>query len=413
MASMRALFYRLLRSSERFFGTDMVYAGTGGLWLTGGQFATTLLAFVLAVALANFLEPEKYGNYKYILSLADVIGVFTLTGLTTAVTRAAARGCDGSLGTAFKRSLTWSISMLVIAGALGAYYLTQGNALLGIGLLVIGATMPLIVAASLYRPFLMGRGEFKWGALGGILQNGVPLLAVLITVFFTDSVLALIAAYFVSNLLVVTLLYRLAMRTARNREQDPAMVGLGNHLSVMGIISTIASQFDSILVFQSLGGAALAAFSLATAIPDVIRGTFKNVDALAMPKFAGKSKEEMKRAVWSKFPVLLFMTLTIGTAYALAAPYLFSLFFPAYMSAVPLSQVYALILPLSFMLASAYFDSQAAVKERYILNIFNSTTRIGFTLIGIYFFGLWGAIAGRLVSRFFNVLLSAYLIARH
>src|SRR3990167_2906047 len=91
-------------------------------------------------------------NYKYILSLADVIGVFTLTGLTTAVTRAAARGCDGSLGTAFKRSLTWSISMLVIAGALGAYYLTQGNALLGIGLLVIGATMPLIVAASLYRP---------------------------------------------------------------------------------------------------------------------------------------------------------------------------------------------------------------------------------------------------------------------
>ena len=68
---------------------------------------------------------------------------------------------------------------------------------------------------------------------------------------------------------------------------------------------------------------------------------------------------------------------------------------------------------MSFALASTYFDSQAAVKERYILNIVNNATKIGFTVLGIIFFGIWGAIAGRLLSRVCNIGLSAFFINRH
>ena len=405
--------FKFLRWTERYTKTDMIYATKGGFWLFLSQGLATLFSLVLAVAFANLIEPEKYGNYKYVLSLAGIIGALTLSGLGTAVARAVARGQEGTLRYAFKMSLVWSVGMVIVSALGGAYYIFNDNYFLGFSLLIIGAVSPIIGAASLYRPFLMGKSDFKRASVYGVAQAVLPTLAVLCALLLHANLLVLVIIYFSVNAVTAWLLFKKTEQLVANSDIDPITDHLGKHLSVMGIVSAIAGKIDSILVFQILGGAELAIFSLATTVPDTIRGSFKNIDALAMPKFATKTKEEMKEAVWSKTFILLAIALGITGLYILAAPYLFTLLFPQYLAAIPYTQAYALILPMSFALASTYFDSQAAVKERYILNIVNNATKIGFTVLGIIFFGIWGAIAGRLLSRVCNIGLSAFFINRH
>ncbi len=411
--SLRGRAYSLLRSSERYTKTDMVYLSSGSFWLFFSQGVTVLLSFVLAVAFANLLEPEKFGNYKYILSLAGIIGAFTLTGLGTAVTRASARGHDGTFLYAFRKSLVWSVGMLVIAGVGGIYYFIQDNVFLGTSLFIIGATAPVISAASLYRPFLMGKKQFRVASLLGVVQGAIPTLSVLGALLLGAPLIILVATYFVSNIATFWILYKQSKQYIENESVDPATNHIGKHLSIMGVVSTIAGKLDSVLVFQLLGGTELAIFALATSLPDTIRGSFKNFDALAMPKFAKKTKSEMKRAVWSKTVAFFALTVIVAVAYILLAPFLFKTFFSQYLEAIVFTQVYVLIIPLSFVLASSYFDSQAAVKERYILSITNNILKIATTVAGIFFFGIWGAIAARLLTRFVNVLLSAFFIAKH
>lgn len=413
MNQLRSYAYALLRSSERFFKTDMVYLGSGGFWLFAGQAVTTVAALGLAVAFANLVEPEKYGNYKYVLALASIIGAFALTGLTTAVTRATARGHEGTLRYAFGLSLTWSAGMIFLAGVGGVYYALNGNSFLALSLLIIGATAPLIAATSLYRPFLMGRKDFRVASLFGMLQSGIPTITVLAGVLWNAPLIVLVALYFLSTTLVLYFLYRHALRTATNTTVDPSTDFLGKHLSIMGIVSAVGERLDSILIFQLLGGTELAIFSLATTMPDTLRGSLKNVDALAVPKFVTKTKKEMKRAVWSKMRITFTLTLLLSVLYIVAAPFLFSFLFPQYMNAVSYSQLYALIIPLSFVLASAYFDAQGAVRERYILRFTNTAVKIVFVACGVFLFGLWGAILARLGARLINVGLSAFFIARH
>ena len=372
-----------------------------------------VVSLVLAIAFANLIDPESYGNYKYVLSLAGIIGAFSLSELGTAVLRAIARGHEGTLRYAFRLSLFWSIGMIFISGIVGIYYLFNDNYFLGYSLLIIGATIPLISAGSLYRPFLVGKRAFKKLALYSIVQSIFPTLSVLGALLLKAPLLLLVATYFITNAIIIRLLYAKTKKLAQNTSIDPSTNKLGKHLSVMGVISAVAGKLDSILIFQLLGGAELAIFSLAITLPDIIRSSFKHITSLAVPKFSEKTKEEMKQAVWSKTKIVFIATGCIALVYIFLAPFIFDVLFPLYKASVPYSQVYALSLFTSLLLASAYFDSQIAIKERYILNIVINGTTIVSTIIGIYFFGIWGAIFARLIARAVNILLSSFLIYRH
>ncbi len=404
--------YRLLRFLERYTKTDMVYLTSGGFWLFAGQALSALSALILAVAFANLVEPEKYGNYKYILSLAGIIGTLTLTGFGTAVARGAARGYSGTLSYAFQTALQWSVAMLIVSVGIGTYYFLQGNILLGSALFIIGATAPVIAASSFYRPYLMGSREFKRATLYGALQSTGPALAVLCGVLLQVPFLLLILIYFVSSAAACFTLYSLAARSAGGAV-DPEASRIGKHLSVMNIISVIAGRLDNLLLFQLLGGTHLAVFAFAVAIPDTIRGSFKNFASLAMPKFIGKSKVELKESVSTKSILIFFGATTVTGAYILAAPYIFQLFFPVYLESVVYSQVYAVTLLFTLILSTAYFDAQKGIKERYILSTFSSIVTILTAVVGIYWFGLWGAVWARIVARILIASASAILIARH
>jgi O-antigen/teichoic acid export membrane protein len=79
--------YHLLRWSEKYTKTDMVYLTKGGFWLTTGKIISAIVGFILLIIYANFLPKETFGNFQYILSIIGLLYIFNLPGLDTSLTK--------------------------------------------------------------------------------------------------------------------------------------------------------------------------------------------------------------------------------------------------------------------------------------------------------------------------------------
>ena len=106
-----------LRYLERYTKTDMVYLVKGGFWSIFSQIIVTVSTLLLAMAFAYFISKETYGQYKFILSLANILGVFTLTGLGTAVMKSVTGGFEGTLNDIFWKNIKKVLFVFLVLGA--------------------------------------------------------------------------------------------------------------------------------------------------------------------------------------------------------------------------------------------------------------------------------------------------------
>ena len=100
--------YGLLKKTEKYTQTDNIYLAKNGFWLVLAKLIVTLSSFLTAVAFANLLTPELYGNYKYIITLVGFLSIFTLKGLHTALSQAVTRGLEGGLHSLFKTKIKFA-----------------------------------------------------------------------------------------------------------------------------------------------------------------------------------------------------------------------------------------------------------------------------------------------------------------
>lgn len=400
--------YQFLRWSEKYTKTDMVYLTKGSFWNVAGQVTATLASLGLAVAMAKYVPKELYGNYKYLLSLAAIIGSFSLTGIATALTQAVARGYDGELKAAVSLNNRWSFGIVIISFTGGAYYLLNDNYTLAIAMFLIGVVTPLLNSFSFFGNFLNGKKLFRFIAFANFWRSLIPAVSILILVLsgFTNPLL-LFSVYVISNLLVTFFCYRYTkVHFVENNKTDPGTRKYSFQLTGVSIVSTIADQIDKVLVFQHLGGTELAVYSFATAIPMQIRGLMKNIYQLALPSFSKREKADLKKEMYSKLFIMGGGIILIVGVYIIAAPYIFKVLFPNYTEATLYSQVFALsLLAYIMVLPAAALQAKKAVREMYEASLLGSIFKIILIVVPIFFFGLWGVIAGKILFDFFTLII--------
>ena len=126
MQKLREKTYNLLRKSEKYFKTDMVYLVKGGSWLTLNRVIGSIIALTLAVVYANLLPKESYGLYKYVLSIVSILAITTLPGMDIALTRSIVNGYEGSIKKVIKTKLAWSLLGIITGLGISVYYFTMG-----------------------------------------------------------------------------------------------------------------------------------------------------------------------------------------------------------------------------------------------------------------------------------------------
>lgn len=414
MQTPKRLAIRLLRVSERYTKTDMVYLASGGFWLTSGQGVASISAFILSILFANYVSPETYGIYKYMLSLGGLLVIPTLVGIPTALQRAIARGEDGAAKGAFRARLIGG-GFAFFGGVLAAgWYFFNGNVEFGTALLIVAISTPLMEAYGMYDTVMQGKGMFRvsmqYFSISSILATATLALAI----FFSDgNLLMLVGAYFGTWTLVrVICWHRTKKLLASTPEAIPGeTVVYGVRLSIIGIVSAIANQIDKIILFQFLGPAQLAIYAFATAMPEQVRAALKSITPLALSRFSRRSAEEVRTNIHKKALLSMALVAPIIAVYIVTAPYIYRLLFPAYLEAIPYSQVFVLsILVVPLFLYSAAFQSQRAEKIIASSEISMNLLSIAMLFVLIPLYGIWGAIWARLITRYLGTALLSMLI---
>ncbi|MES2931075.1 MAG: oligosaccharide flippase family protein [Patescibacteria group bacterium] len=411
MNAVKARFVSLLRWSEQYTKTDMVYLASGGSWILFGYMVQIVSGLGLAIAFANLLPKEVFGTYQFILSGAAIVSVFTLTGMGGAIARAAANGSEGSLRYGFRTQIIWS-SGIVLAAAIGSlYYHINGNALLGNGFLIVGALQPFITGFSLYKSFLQGKQLFRESVILETTQRLVSFIVLLAALFTTNDPLVLVSVYLLSNAASLSLTYLFVVRKyAAPLSADPALKNYGKHLSVMESFAEVANVIDKVLVWVFLGAAPLAAYVIAQLPVMHLQNLFGFMRILMFPKLAQKDFSEIIQILPEKIRLYSLMALLVVGAYVLAAPFLFGLLFPAYPESALYSQILALsVLAIPRTLIGQAFLAHQKKRELYIMNISTPMVRVALLALFLWIWGIWGAIAAILITELYAALLQWHL----
>jgi len=404
-----------LLAIQRYARTDMLYVARGGFWLSFQTFVGVITSFLLAIAFANLLPKETYGSYRFVLSLAGVIFIFSLTGLGASLTRSVAKGYVGVLKTAMRKTLLWSVGMSAAAFSLAVYYRINDNRVLAASLIIVGLLAPLMNAFSVYKPYLHGKKQFKKIATSGIAQSVAPAAVMLTALLFTNDVVVLVLTYFLANTLTVAILYVFFLASEKDEPSwDSEVIPYAKQLSIMNLMSTVAAHADKIIIFHFLGAAETAIYTFALAIPDQLKGAVKNLGSLALPKLSEKTMGSARRGMRRKSLILAMLFGTASILYIVLARPLFSVFFPAYIDAVPYSQVLAINVFLSglVLLPATLLTAQAAVREKYILGSVTPALRIILMLALVGPYHIWGIVLAFVGTRIIGTGLTLFLARR-
>ncbi|OGG51101.1 hypothetical protein A2763_02050 [Candidatus Kaiserbacteria bacterium RIFCSPHIGHO2_01_FULL_54_36] len=400
----------LLRWSEAYTRTDMVYATQGGFWLSLAKVVGLISSLLFAVAMANLVPPEVFGTYKFVISGAAIIGAFSLGGVGTAIIQAVARGYEGALHQGTKAYLRWSFGIIAIAIAIAIYYFLNGNEVLAISFLIAGACNPLIIGFSFFGQFISGKKDFRTFSIFDTLRNVAPAFVLIATVFFTSDPVLIILVFFVSCTVTNILLYYSTVQKYQPNELvDPQSIPYAKHLSLMGIMVKVAENIDKVLVFHYLGASQLAIYAFAQTPIGNLKLLNDIPARLALPKLSERSFPELKRSLPRKILLLAGIMAVIVVLYIAFAPLIFQLLFPAYLDSV----IYTQVLALSLLFAPGTMFGEALTahmkrRELYLSQAVLPIIKIALFLILLPLFGLWGAIGAIIASQFLTFVLYAF-----
>lgn len=406
--------YHLLRKSEKWTKTDMVYLAKGGFWLTVGQIILSAAGFLSAIAFANFLPQEIYGNYKYILSILGILVIPTLSEMNTSVTQSIARGFEGSFMTALKTKIRWGTLGAVASFVLGTYYLFNHNNILGFSFLIATPFIPLMDPFNLYLALLNGRKEFKVSTKYSTISQIITIISLIATIYLTNNIFIILFVYLFSLSISRFIFLKITLKNFKlNNNKEEKTISHGKHLSLISVIGSITENFDKILMWHLLGAAPLAIYYFSMAPVNQLYALFKSIVPLATPKISKATPEILKKTISTKILKMFIIIIPTILAYIFLSPIFFKIFFPQYIESVKYSQLFILIL-LFFpkKLLSLSISAHAKRKDLYLSGIIPSIVKLTLLLILTPLYGISGAIFASIGTEAFIFFMSLYFFRK-
>ena len=400
---------------SKLLGFDAGKALHAVSWLFSTQAIASGAGFVLTVILANLLTETEFGTYKYLMTLAGVVGIIALSGLGSSTTRSVARGYEGEVWQATLTRLKWSGGMVLLALSIAGYYLYMGNETLGYGALAICVATPLTGAFSLFSSYLNGKEKYRTLSIFGVIYTVLPpVVTVLTLLFVSKNILVLFLAFIVSQMLAaIALYYTTFLLYPPNKLHTTEGINYGKHLSLMNILGNLSLQMDKLLTWHILGPVQLAVYAVVSSPPQQLRYFNKIINTLSIPKYSRQSMRAIRQTVVKKSVILFGFGLLLVIPYWLLAPWLFDLVFPKYVEYVIYSQVFSLvILFFPVILIQGVLTAKRQIKALYWIQTVFPIVKILLLFITLPLFGLWGIFITLFTLETSRLFLSTFFFLR-
>lgn len=401
--------YQFLRWSEKHTKTDMVHFFSANFWLNFSRVISIGMGMALTVAFANLLTPETFGTYKYVLAAAGLFATFSLNGLMTAVTRAAAQGKFNVIPYIVRSAALWSVPASIAAFGVSAWYFIHGNTELGFAFLFIAVNNSLSNGLGVTKGVWFATGQFKAGTLLGLPKIIVPFVVILLTIIYTKNVVWILLAYFLSNILLTIIGYwimRWWFKIKNSKENVPETIKFGKQMSVLGFFQLASGQIDQLLLWHFVGPVGLATYALALGPLREAHNLINNFLTILFPKIASKTVHEVHQTLPMRIRQMFFASALLTLIYILIVPFLFTYLFPKYLESILLSQVLALtILFQAKNIIDTYYTAHGEIWNRSKIILISQAVEFALFITLIPLFGLWGAVWATVFSEMFAAII--------
>ncbi len=413
LSKLKYLVHQLLRWSEKYTKTDMVYFASSNFWINAGRVVSLGSGILLTVAFANLLTPEQFGTYKYVIAAAGFVGVFSLNGLATSVMRAVAQGKFNVIPAVFRTATLWTIPASFASLGVSAYYFIQGNNELGFAFLFIGATNSISSGIGSTKNVWGAARQFKLQTIVGLPKIFVPFLIILFTIIITKNITWILFAYFFSNILLSVLGYYFMLWWFSVKDSPKGVdetIRYGKQMTALGFFQIAGGQIDQLLLWHFTTPATLAIYALAIAPVNEAKSLLHNFSGIMFAKIANKTETQVHQTLPLRILQLTVVSIALTILYVAVVPFLFQYIFPKYMESVFVSQILAItILFQVSTVVDTYFIAHGEIKKRTGVILTAQAIRFALICILIPFFGLWGAVAAIILSELSNAIIFLYI----
>ena len=246
------------------------------VWLMAGKVLRLGMALFVAVWMARYLGPERFGVWSYAISFVGIFAVLAKLGLDSIVVRDLVRLDDGArhgvVGTAFFLKLAGAaLLMMVLVPAV--YFMPGHHADALIFLIAAAAFLQSFGAIDLYfQSRVLGRLSV-YANVGALMAASAlkvalivleaPLIAFAWAVIFENAVLALGYAF----------LYARQGRFFRQWRFDRTLAARLLHDSwpmiLSGMVVAVYMKIDQVMLMQMLGSEAVGQYAVAVRLSEV------------------------------------------------------------------------------------------------------------------------------------------------
>jgi O-antigen/teichoic acid export membrane protein len=400
---------------EKKFNIDAKYFISGGFWLSVAQLVALLSGIITTALFAQLLSQSSYGIYRYFFSILTIFSSFCLTGIGQSIIQTSARKFYSFYTETLAINLYYGVGIFFSGLTGAAYYYLNGNTVLAGGCLVIAILQPLINSFQNTPLYLQGAQKFKEATIIQITRTLFIAVLTVSVLFFTKNILFLFSTYLLSSLLINLIthsIYKPESYKKTPTEVFEKYINYAKHTSFRNIISNLTARIDTVIIFTQLGAIPLAIYSIAIVVPEQIKATLKNLAALLLPKYAQhEDKQKLYKSVYKRSFHLFLLLIAVTILYVAAAPYIYAIIFPKYVTAVALSQIIALSFPaMVALLPSSALQTQ--LEERKLYHLQWVETVLTFVLMPTLtvVYGLMGAVAAKVLIRYFATIYSFIII---
>jgi len=414
MTQLKGRIYRLLKWSEKYTKTDMLYLAKGTSWLGIGTGFSWTISLATMWAFANLIPKETYGAYQYILSIVDILAIFNLSGMDTAIARSVAQGRDQTLIHGIKEKIKWgflgSTGLIIV----GIYYLIKDNNVLGFSFIIASIFLPFWETLGVYINYLQGKKRFDLSSSYDVGAQFISAVIVIAALYFNKNLLVILTAYLIGWSMSRAFFFYLTLRRLPpNKASDPGAISYGKHLTAMSVFNSFSTSIDNVLLWHTAGPAPVAVYTFAKSIPFRLAGVTKIVNRLAFPKMATQEMGIIQKTLIPKVGLLTIVAGVIAIMYAVAAPFIFKLFFPQYLEAIPFTQLLSLLVvlqPIGILLNP--LTAHAKKNLLYTYNLGMPVLRIVAFVSLIPLWGILGAAIALIIIKILEGFLLFWLFYR-
>lgn len=380
-------------------------------YLIFAQVTVMLLGLISTSLWTRFVSVEEFGKYQLLLSLFNVVSLFTFSGLRISSQISSAKNIDGNLRLIVKRKLVFSIIGSVALVGIGIYYyFLKSDILLGHLFFFSALIYPFYNLKTTWDSWINGKSEYKILSIIMVVNAGILLLVLTITILIHNKLIFMAMSVIVVTSILNIFILIYFLKKKRNNKTDKEVISYGYKLSGALVIPGV-SYFDKFLISEYLSMREVAIFSIAKIFPQKCKILFTVINRLVLPKIsAANTIQEAWRYFRPKLPVITLFFAVIGLSGFLFLEYIIQLFFSQrYVNAGSYAKwlwlFIAISTPATYL--GEILRAQKILKFSYYFEISTSVGRFLLYLILLPKYGLWGMIISVVL---WNVIAGVFFV---